>query len=192
MVKEFKLSKQERKLVSAGVQEARILRIIDRGLRPADDRSKRKDPVQSLKIVFEVSQDKINVDGIELPMTISSKMTFNTNEKSTLNRLRVAAGLPESFTLDQLIGKPVSLTIAHKPLPDGTKYSAVAGIAGLSDMVAAMVPPLVAKSYIFDFDNPDAELLKTFSEYAITDLKDALNYQGSALQKLIEQDEGIL
>lgn len=178
----------ERKQPTPGVQEARILRVVDLGVRKQEFKGERKPDRTVLSFTFELADDKVEIKGEEKPMVVFKSVNFVGGEKAALTKLCHIAGLDPRGELDftKFLGAPVSVELTKKP--NGKVY--VTGFSGVSERVAQTVPPLVSDSYFFDFDDPDPDiLLKKMGEGMHRMLKEALNYEGSKVEKLLTSKE---
>lgn len=198
-MKEFDV-KQKAFLLTEGVQEARVLRILDIGTQPQPENSKYpKDPKRQILAMFELANDQIEIEGEQKPAVVSLRVNFGVGDRSKMAKLVKALGLAEKFKFSDMLGKPISLTIENKQGSDGVTRSRIKDFAGLSPKVAATVPQLVAESYLFDFDEPDLAILDSLSDYMKKMLQKAAEYPGSKLEKLLGTpqtkatlDEGII
>lgn len=181
--------------LTEGVQEARIVRVIDLGIQERKPHNgEAKPPIGMLTVMFEMADDKItikNKDGKEeiLPAFAFKPINVIGGERANLTKLAVAAGLGgKSLNLSDLIGKAVSLDIVNNEY-NGKIYSNVKSVNGLSERVAKTVPELVADSYFFDFDAPDIEVAQKLSKKMKAKIANALNYKGSKVEALFNKLE---
>ncbi len=180
-----------------GVQEARILRIIERGKqRPsqfyqdlAKKEGKKLFPKNEILVIFELADDKVEVDGKSLPMLSFYKLNEAgkkaNGEHSKFTGLLAAAGI-EQGGFEDLLGKPVTLTLTKGK--NGGIF--VTNVTGVSKRV--QVPELVADSYFFDFNNPTKEVLDKLSDKQKDRIREAINFPGSKVEALLDgvQEEG--
>jgi hypothetical protein len=176
---------------TAGVQEARVLRVIDLGLRKPDPRFQDpkkgpKKPSQQLLFMFELAEDKTEKDGKKVPMIAFYYANVagrkQSGEHSKFTALIESAGVDKEFTLEDFLGKAVSLTLVKNEKKERVD---VAVVAGLSARVASTVPDLVQDSYVLDFDNPTTKVVEKLSDKMKKTLSEALNFPGSKLEHLI-------
>jgi hypothetical protein len=166
-----------------GVQEARILRVIDMGVRRPSPKFPGGKPKQQLNFVFELSDDKVSINGEDKPMIVFYRVNLTFHEKGKFLPLAQAVGLGNEFDLEDFIGKPVALTLKKGKNTDRVFVEAVTGV---SERVAKTIPELVADSYAFDFDDPDPDvLLNKLSDKMREILAEALNFPGSKVESLI-------
>lgn len=177
--------KKANKPLTEGVQEARIVRILEMGIQPANQYFADSKPQHTMVFCFELADDKVEVDGEMKPAFTFIDVNVVGGEKAKLTKLAIAAGLdPSNLVFEDFLGKAVSLTIKNRE-SKGNIYSNAVAFGGLSPRVAATVPELVADSYFLDFDTPDLEILKKISPYRIGKIKEALNFSGSEMEKAL-------
>lgn len=110
----------------------------------------------------------IDVDGVEMPMTINKTYTLSLGEKANL-RKDLSAWRGRDFNEEELKGFDISnivgvycmlnVTLSES---SGKTYSNVAGISPLHKSMQKPEP--VHKNQIFDLDNPDMAVFNTFHE----------------------------
>lgn len=135
---------------------------------------------------IEITYELVNhlmTDG--RPFWVSESISNSRNEKGTLYVRTKATGV--SFDcLDELINKPVMVTVKH----NDKGYASIAGQAGVSGIPEGMVvSELQNKSYVFDpFDkNVDIDLFNSFSDFKKKKIMDALNFPESELAARLTQ-----
>ena len=112
----------------------------------------------------------VEVDGKEMPMTISKSYTVSLAEKSNL-RKDLAAWRGKDFTeeeaksfdVSKLLGAycMVNVTISER---DGKSYTNVAGLTPLPGALKNSKPAPVHDNIIFDLDAPDMAVLAKMHE----------------------------
>ena len=178
---------------SVGVQEARILRVIDMGLRKPDERfkdpkaKKPQQPKEQFLFILELADDKTEFDGKKIPMLafhyVNKAGKKPSGEHSKFTSIIEAASLDKEFDLHDFLGKAVSVTLGRKD--DKSDKVKVTNVSGLSARVADTVPDLVGDSYVLDFDSPDPKVVEKLSDNMRGRLAEALNFPGSKLEELI-------
>ena len=155
------------KRVPAGVFIGRCYSLIDLGTQLTSGQYGDKQQ-HKIKIGWELFGDDeqgnpltIDVDGKEMPMTISKSYTVSLHEKAGL-RKDLAAWRGRDFTdeeakafdVSKLLGAYCMVNVTTSE-SNGKTYSNVAGLTPL--------PPVHANQ-VFDLDNPDMKLFATFHE----------------------------
>jgi hypothetical protein len=183
------------------VYEARIARIISTGVRPLHPNYTKnpdgtaKTPKEQLRFEFEVPSVILEGDQ-NLPALIALpfvNITGGGKIQSKLESIVEAAGVKVGAAFTDLLGAVVSLTVKKKVSKAGKEFFEVAAVGAVSDSVKKTVPPLVAKSYFFDFDAPDLDILTKLPTFIKDDFKIALNFSGSPLEEMLtslEEAEG--
>ena len=112
----------------------------------------------------------VDVDGKEMPMTISKSYTVSLAEKSNLRKdLAAWRGRDftdeeaKSFDVSKLLGAycMVNVTISER---DGKSYTNVAGLTPLPGALKNSKPAPVHDNIIFDLDAPDMAVLAKMHE----------------------------
>lgn len=112
----------------------------------------------------------IDVDGKEMPMTISKSYTVSLHEKSSL-RKDLAAWRGKDFTDDEakafdvskLLGAYCMVNVTTSET-NGKTYSNVAGLTPLPGALKAVKPAPVHEFVKFDLDDPDMEVFASFHD----------------------------
>ena len=112
----------------------------------------------------------IDVDGKEMPLTISKSYTVSLHEKSGLRR-DLAAWRGRDFTEDEAKAFDVSKLLGAYCMVNvttseqgGKTYSNVAGLTPLPGALKNSKPAPVHESVLFDLDAPDMAVFATFHE----------------------------
>lgn len=112
----------------------------------------------------------IDVDGHQMPMTITKGYTVSLHEKSGLRR-DLASWRGKDFTDEEAKGFDVSKLIGAYCMvnvtqseTNGKTYSNVAGLTPLPGALKASKPAPVHGNVIFDLDKPDMEVFNKFHE----------------------------
>jgi hypothetical protein len=164
------------KRVPAGVFIGRCYSLIDLGTQLSSGQFGEK-LQHKIKIGWELfGEDEqgapltIDVDGKEMPMTISKSYTVSLHEKAGL-RKDLAAWRGRDFTeeeakafdVSKLLGAycMVNVTTSEN---NGKTYSNVAGLTPLPGALKNAKPAGVHANQVFDLDNPDMKLFNTFHE----------------------------
>lgn len=107
------------------------------------------------------------------PRVISKEFTLSFNEKATLTKLINAAdpsalkigddGFMEEFDVTSLVGKPVLITITHRPGKDGKVFANADGFTRLPKGMEC--PPQVNPSKVLSYDSWDEEFFQSLPDF---------------------------
>ena len=118
------------------------------------------------KILFmwELPDERIEVDGQDLPRAISETYTLSLNEKASLRKMLESwRGKPftpeelQGFSLSKVLGAPCMVSTVQAEKSNGDKFAKVSAVSKLPKMMAkpeAVENPLV----MFDISNTDCPL----------------------------------
>lgn len=112
----------------------------------------------------------VNVDGKEMPLTISKSYTVSLHEKSALRR-DLAAWRGKAFTdeearsfdVSRLLGAYCMVNVTTSE-SGGKTYSNVAGLTPLPGALKNAKPDPVHDDVLFNLDEPDMEVFSKFHE----------------------------
>lgn len=164
------------KKVPPGVYVARCFSLIDMGTQITDGQYGQKEQ-HKIRIGFEVFGEDdngvaltINMDGKEMPMTISKTYTMSLHEKAGL-RKDLAAWRSRDFTeeeakgfdISKLLGVYCMLNVTTSE-NNGKTYTNIAGITPLPQALKNAKPEGVHTLIAFDLDNPDWAVFQGFYE----------------------------
>lgn len=166
----------EQELIEEGLYPARLARITELG--EQEDKYGVKEKVV---LSFTIPSQTIEIDGEQKQrMMMTFPLNKTTNPDATLMKYAKALG---GVTWEELLGKPCMLEISHKVVNGVTRMN-------ITNVVKPMVGVDVAEpdcdSYIFDFDNPDKDVFEKLSDFRKEQIKTAVNYEGSAVQAVLE------
>lgn len=164
------------KRVPAGAYIGRCYSLIDLGTQLSSGQYGEK-MQHKLRIAWELfGEDEqgnpltVEVDGHEMPMTISKSYTVSLHEKSGL-RKDLAAWRGKDFTDDEAKAFDVSKLIGAYCMVNvttsesgGKTYSNVAGLTPLPGALKNAKPEPVHAHVVFDLDKPDMVVFNTFHE----------------------------
>lgn len=164
------------KRVPAGAYIGRCYSLIDLGTQLSSGQYGEK-MQHKLRIAWELfGEDEqgnpltIEVDGREMPMTISKSYTVSLHEKAGL-RKDLAAWRGRDFTdeearafdVSKLIGAYCMVNVTTSE-SGGKTYSNVAGLTPLPGALKNAKPAPVHEPVVFDLDNPDMKVFSAFHE----------------------------
>lgn len=164
------------KRVPSGVFIGRCYSLIDLGTQLTDGQYGQK-MQHKIRIGWELFGEDdqgqpltIDVDGVEMPMTISKSYTVSLHEKSSL-RKDLAAWRGKDFTdeeakafdVSKLLGAYCMVNVTTSET-NGKTYSNVAGLTPLPGALKNAKPAAVHEHVLFNLDEPDMKLFATFHE----------------------------
>jgi hypothetical protein len=162
------------KRVPSGAYIGRCYRLIDLGTQKTDGQFGVK-MNHKIKISWELFGDDdlgnpltIDVDGVNMPMTISKNYTVSLHEKANL-RKELAAWRGRDFTeeevkafdISKLIGAYCMVNVTTSET-NGKTYSNVAGLTPIPSALKNNKPAPVHKNIVFDLDAPDMTIFNGF------------------------------
>lgn len=173
---------------SVGIHLARVLSIIDIGHQPGFTWSGGEvDSSYKYDITYELTDEHME-DG--RPFVISEEVTNSDSDRGTL-KVRCQATKTTFDTIDQMVGKPVMVTLEKNP----KGYVKIAGQGGVSGCPLGMdVPALVNDSFSFDMhaSHPDLEVYDKIWAWKQDKIKNALNFKETQLyQELLKRGDDL-
>lgn len=178
IVKESTGSKFE--IIPEGTYTAICYGLIDEG----EQYSQRYDKwAEKVRIMWEIPELLINIDGENLPRAISKDYTASLGEKSNLRRDLVSWRGKQftqeelaGFDLENILGAPCLLQIIHGTKSNGDKYASVSSVMRLPKSMTA--PNQVNKSVLFNCDEKDfSEKLLKLPEWLQNIIRQSKQYQ---------------
>lgn len=180
--------------MEGGTYPGYVVQIVDLGLQARPDfQGEKKDPVQQLHITYEMADEFLkDEDGQEqkdkprwvseyFPLyNLKSEKAKSTHRYKALDPTEVHGG-----DWSKLLGTPCFVTIVQNP-KKGRVYENVAAVASMREKDAARFDGPVHEPKAFDLDNPDMEVFLSLPKWVQELVKNNLNYEGSALQKLVK------
>ncbi len=164
------------KRVPAGVHIGRCYSLIDLGTQTTNGQYGEKHQ-HKIRVSWELfGEDEngkpltVDVDGNEMPMTISKHYTVSLHEKAGL-RKDLSAWRGRDFTEEEAKAFDVSKLIGAYCLVNvttsennGKTYSNVAGLTPLPATLKNAKPNPIHENVIFNLDDPDMEIFASFHE----------------------------
>jgi hypothetical protein len=128
-------------------------------------------------VTFELPTETIEIEGEDRPRWQSKE--YNITNSGALIKM-VKALNPEASKISDIAGSPCMISI-------GSTESGNAKIASVSPMMKGLeVAELANDPVVFDMDNPDLEVFNKLPEFLRNKIKAAKNFEGSAIEKLLE------
>ncbi len=163
--------------VPTGVHVARCVSVIDLGTQEVEFQGQSKKQ-HKIQVGWEVlGEDEagvpltIEVNGKEMPLTISKRYTLSLHEKAGLRRdLEAWRGKPfaadelKGFDVAKLLGAYCMLNVVEQESSNGKTYSNIQSITPLPRELAKHKPAGVHPLISFDVDAPDMEIFESFHE----------------------------
>lgn len=184
-----------------GTYPTRLVGIVDLGLQAQRAyQGKEKAPAQEIAVTFEFTDEFMkDEDGNpdpSKPRWITQSFPFHNLQadraKSTQWYLTLDPAQKYGGDWTKLIGTATLATvvnnIANSGKHKGRVFENIAGIALPRPKDADKYPELVNKPIVFDLDDPDPEVFQRLPKFLQDKIKGNLNYEGSALQKLLGKD----
>ena len=139
----------------------------------------------------------IDVDGKEMPMTISKGYTVSLHEKSSL-RKDLAAWRGRDFTdeeakafdVSKLLGAYCMVNVTTSET-NGKTYSNVAGLTPLPGALKNAKPAAVHANLVFDLDAPDMAVFNSFHEKLQGAIKKSPEWQRSQRKAGYEEPQSV-
>jgi hypothetical protein len=178
-------NREPRPLIPAGAQESRCFGVVDYGTHENEYEGEVK-LQRKIKFFFELHEHPITYtkDEVEVtaPQVINVEFTLSASPKGKL-KPAVEAWTGKSIdTIDiinDLIGLPASITVAHQTSKKGTTYAKIIAIAPLSEKLVKLMPEQFNPSMGFSieengFDSPEFSALYNWVQ---EDIKKSVEYR---------------
>lgn len=166
----------EQELPEDGLWGARLARVIELG-----DQEDKYGVKTKVVLAFTIPGQTIEIDGEKKQrMMMTFPLNQTSNPDATLMKYMKALG---GATWEDVIGKPCMIEITHKDTQKGMR----ANISNITKPMNGMdVPEPDCDVYIFDFEKPDKSVFDKLSEFRQQQIKEAKDYQGSAVQAMLD------
>jgi hypothetical protein len=181
------------KRVPSGAFIGRCIQLIDLGTQETVFQGEAK-AAHKIRVVWELfgedtdgSPLTVQVDGRDMPLTISKNYTVSLHEKASL-RKDLAAWRGRDFTpeeakafdVSKLLGSFCMVNVTESDGANGKTYSNVAGLTPLPGALKNNKPAGVHQLSQFDLDNPDMALFETFHEKLQDQIRSAPEWSRAA------------
>lgn len=179
----------QQELIDEGLYPARLARVIELG-----DQEDKYGVKTKVVLAFTIPSETIEIDGEQKQrMMMTFPLNQTTNPDATLMKYMEALN---GTTWEEVIGKPAMIEIKHKLVNGVTRMNinSVSKAPKKNPYTGEefVVPEPDCDVYIFDWDNPNKEVFEKLSEFRQQQLKEAVNYQGSKLQQLLDGEGSAL
>jgi len=172
--------------IGAGTVMARVLSVITLGEHQVHSQYPEKGSCDKVLLTVELPTETMKVDGEDMPRLLSQELNLYLNEKANLYKvisaLDTGADLSSGYDLSDLVGKACMVTIGATVTGKDKIVGWTATMKGLD------VPELANDSILFDFYDPNQEVYDKLMEWVKGELKDATNFSGSPLEKMLGDD----
>lgn len=165
----------QQELIPEGLYPARLARIIELG-----DQEDKYGVKSRVIFAFTIPSQTIEIEGEKKQrMQMTFPLNKTSNPDSTVAKYVKALG---GATWEDIIGKPCMIEITHKETNKGPR----ANITNVTRPVHGMeIPEPDCDVFIFDFDNPSKEVYDKLSEFRQDQIKEAVNFQGSKVERML-------
>lgn len=160
------------KKVPVGVWVARCYRMIDLGTQISKGQFAGK-AAHKIHVEWEVfCEETVQINGKDMPLTISKEYTASMNEKATLRKdLQAWRGKAFSdeeasqFDVSKLVGAYCMLNVIHNEAGNGKVYANISGITPLPAALKNQKPEAVHANQIFTLDQPDMAIYESLPKW---------------------------
>lgn len=187
--------------LDAGAYPGRLVQIIDLGRQEQDPyKGKEKKPADMIMTTYEILdeflQDEDGNDLLDKPRWQSEQFVlYNLDVENAKSTKRYSALDPDrkyKGDWSQLIGAPCTITLVKNVAKtSGNEYNAIATISSMREKEAKNAPKLVNDPKVFDLTNPDLEVFFALPDWLQEKIKTNLDYDGSLLQQMLIEHEGV-
>jgi hypothetical protein len=190
----------QRETLEAGTYPARLVQVIDLGLQPQSYLGEQKEPAPMIALTYELLdeylKDEDGQDDLTKPRWITERFPLSNlrsqRAKSTARYNTLDPSGKANGDFSQLLGTPVNITIVLNPSKkDPTRvYENIGAVTTMRLRDAEKARVLVNPAVAFDTDDPDMEVWNNLPDWIKEIVKSNLRFQGSLLQKRIQEMEG--
>lgn len=184
--------------LDVGSYPARLVQVISLGLQKQRPyKGQEKTPKYEIYTTYELVDEFLkDEDGNEIedkPRWLSESFALLPLDSDLANSTKRYLSLDPLMEHDgdwaALVGTPCVVTVVQNKSKkdDNVIYNNIDGVSAMRAKEAAKLPELVNPPKIFDIDEPDMEIFFSLPEWLQDRIKDNLEYDGSALEKLIEE-----
>lgn len=186
--------------LDAGTYPARLVQIITMGIQKQRPyKGDEKPPVLELMLTYEFLDEFLkDEDGNDIedkPRWLSETIPFhNLNAelaKSSKRYYALDANVEHDGDWSKLIAAPCMVTVVQaegKGKNAGKVYENIASVSSMRPKEAAKAPDLVNPPKVFDFYSPDMDVYNTLPQWIQDKMKDAVDFDGSALEEALERE----
>ena len=180
--------------VAPGAYPARVVSLILLGKHVQSFKGEEKPPALRLRMTYELLdeflKDEDGKDMTDKPRWVTQEFNFFSlkADKAISTKIYYALDPTEQHGGDfsKLLGTPCIVTIANeKSKKTDDIYEKVSAVSAMRDKEAQKAPELVNPPYLFDFYEPDMEVWERLPTWLQDTVKNAVDFEGSAIQKAL-------
>jgi hypothetical protein len=185
--------------IEAGTYPARVAQILDLGMQPQMPwQGQEKPPAHEIMITYELTDEfMIDEEGNEMedkPRWISETMPLRHIDsdlaKSTKRYKALDPKMEHGGDFSQLLGEACNVLVTtYVSKKDGIERNKVQDVTAMRSRDSAKTEELKNEPKLFSLDEPDLTIFQSLPEWLQGKIKENLEYNGSALQELLEGDK---
>jgi hypothetical protein len=176
-----------------GTYPARLVQIISLGIQKQNPyQGQEKPPVLEFMLTYEMLdeflKDEDGEDITDKPRWLSETMALHNlaadKAKSTKRYYALDPNDEHDGDWGELLATPCMVTVVNvegKGKNAGRVYENISNVSAMRPKEAAKAPALVNPTKLFDFYNPDLEVFKSLPEWLQNKMKEAVDFEGGAL-----------
>lgn len=181
-----------------GSYPARLVQIVGLGIQPGKEyKGETKPPRLTIRLTYEFLdeflKDEDGNDIADKPRWLSEELPFLSLKADRAKSTKRYYALDPDDKADgdwaKLISAPCILNIINetdKRPGNNTVYEKISNVSTMRPKEAAKAPELVNPPLVWDFYDPDVEVFKNFPDWIQEKIKGAVDYPGSALERVLE------
>lgn len=180
-----------------GAYGARVVNMVLMGMQKERPyKGEVKPPRLRIRITYELLdeflKDEDGKDMLDKPRWLTQEIPFLSlkQDRATSTKVYYALDPEETHKGDfsKLVGAPAIITVGvekdKRPGIDRV-YEKILAVSSMRAKEAAKAPELVNEPYLFDFYDPDLTIWDKLPEWLQNKLKEAVDFEGGALQKAL-------
>lgn len=184
--------------LEAGTYPARLVQVLLLGIqkeRPfkGEEKAPRLHIYLTYELLDEFMKDDDGLDMEDKPRWISEEIPFMSLKADLAKSTKRYFALDPEQKYDgdwaQLVGTPCMITLVREEdkRPDVDRvYNKVASVSSMRPKEAAKAAKLKNEPKVFDFYDPDMDIFDLLPDWLQDKMKDAVDFDGSALQKALK------
>lgn len=183
--------------IPVGSYPCRVVQVLDLGVQPQRPyQGQDKPPAHEVMLTYEFTDefclDENGEEQEDKPRWLSETFPLRSLESDLAKSTKRYNAIDPDDTCDgdftQLVGMPANVAVSHRDAGDKT-YVNVAGVSTVRPKDAKRMPQLVNDPKVFALEEPDLDVFLSLPEWIQEKIKGNLNYQGSELQGLLEEEK---